>query len=291
MARITPADCLRDWLQTALTPTAFDWLRSQCELVATGNVKSLFLAFGFVPRKTGKELLRFDAERLRLANDARPLWNPAGWSVDQAARTLLLLQLPAPDETTYIATLDKLFAAGEVGELVALYQSLPLLPHPTAHVWRARECVRTNMKSVFCALAHHNPYPSEQMDEPSWNQMILKCLFIGAALDPVIGIEERSNAALVRMLTDYAHERWAAKRVVCPELWRPITLFADDVALKDLHRVLTTGEVLERQAAALTLSRCPHPRAKEILAQEPELARQVAKGEVVWSQIAERAYS
>jgi len=277
----TPADCLRTWLAQRLPAGPSKWLDDQCAKVVAGNVQTLFLAFGLVPRKTGKADLALTSTELAQAAEARPGWYPRDWSVDQAARTLLLLQLPAPDAAAYVGTLDQMFAAGEVGELVALYQALPLLPHPAAHVWRARECVRTNMKAVFTALAHHNPYPSEQLDEASWNQLILKCLFVGVALDPVVGIDERSNAILTRMLTDYAHERWAAKRMVLPELWRPVGHHADDVAVADLEKVLTTGTTIERQAAVLALRSSKHPNAAEIL-------RRAAHVEpATWAEIAE----
>ena len=96
-------------------------------------------------------------------------------------------------------------------ELVAFYRGLPLYPDQPRYVARATEGLRTNMKSVFEAVAHRNPYPSEQFPEAAWNQMVLKALFVGSPLWPIVGTgPARATPTLARMLCDYAHERWAA---------------------------------------------------------------------------------
>ncbi|MDQ3332057.1 MAG: EboA domain-containing protein, partial [Planctomycetota bacterium] len=208
------------------------------------------------------------------------------WSIDQAARSLLVLSFPAQDCTKYLETLDRLFTAGEVSELVALYQALPLFPHQEAHILRSVEGLRTNIKPVFTAIAHRNPYPAEQFDEVQWNQMILKCLFIGVPLAPVVGLDERINPQLMRMLCDYAHERWAAGRTVSPELWRCVGPVADERAIDDLGRALHEGPTAERQAAALALASSQRPQAKGVLDTVPELAGDVRAGRVTWEIIA-----
>jgi len=277
---------LESWIARVASPEAQSWLRERLAEVGAGQERTLFLSFGMVPRKLGKADLELTPTDLAAAADARSGWDPAGWSIDQAARALLVLRFPSDNAAAYTATLDKLFSAGEVGELVALYQALPLLPHPHAHVLRAAEGVRTNMKAVFCAVAHRNPYPAEQFDQGQWNQMVLKCLFIGVPLDPVIGLDERSNPALAGMLLDYAHERWAAGRKVSPELWRPLAKHLTGPALADLQKVLEQGELLERQAAALTLAQSDKEEAKKLLVRHEELAEQVEQGRITWSQIA-----
>ena len=145
------------------------------------------------------------------------------------------------------------------------------------------------MQPIFEAVAHRNPYPRIEFDENAWNHMVLKALFIGSKLDPIQGLDERANAALMRMLCDYAHERWAAGRPVSPELWRCVGRFADDAALTDLGRVLETGGLAERQAAALALTDSASPRAKEFLARVPELARGAAAGKPGWTALSATA--
>ena len=67
--------------------------------------------------------------------------------------------------------------------------------------------------------------------------MVLKALFVETTLAPIVGLDERANPELARILRDYAHERWAAGRPVSPELWRCVGPFATDAAaLDDLDR-------------------------------------------------------
>jgi hypothetical protein len=273
---------LRSWLGPRLDPQAQTWLAERARAVADGDKKALFLSFGMAARKVGKSDLEPTSEELAAAESTRPGWDPRHWTVDQAARMLLVLSYPASDAAGYVAVLDQLFAAGEVHELIALYQGLPLYPHQTAFQLRCAEGLRTNIKSVFCAIAHRNPYPSEQLSEDPWNQLVLKSLFIGVPLDPIVGLDRRANAKLAKILVDFARERWAAQRPVSPELWRCVGPFADDAALSALEQVLTTGAELERQAAALALRSSPRGEAAGIL---QRYSKEISE-DITWSDLA-----
>ncbi len=120
---------------------------------------------------------------------------------------------------------DKIFATADLQEAIALYQSLPLLPYPEKFKLRAAEGVRTNMTAVFQAVALHNPYPAQYLDDLAWNQMILKAFFVGTPLDSVYGLKSRNNPQLAQMLLDYARERLAAQRSVSPQLWDLVAPF------------------------------------------------------------------
>ena len=180
---------VREWIVARVDSVALAWLDERASMIQTRDRKTLFLGFGMVPRKVGKADVTLSDAELAQAEAARPGWNPRGWSLDQLARTFLLLSFPSEEAALYVQTLDQLFQAGEVGELVALYQALPLLPNPASHVLRTAEGIRTNIKSVFCAIAHQNPYPAEQLNEEQWNQLVLKCLFIDVPLDQLIGVD------------------------------------------------------------------------------------------------------
>lgn len=254
-------DILHAWLGPRLDPEALSWLTERCRAVESGDKKSLFLSFGMAARKVGKDDLALTDEELESAAKTRPGWDPHGWTVDQAARMLLVLSFPANDAAAFVATLDPLFAAGEVHELIALYQGLPLFPHQSAFQLRCAEGQRSNIPAVFCAIAHRNPFPSEQLNDDQWNQLVLKSLFIGVPLDPIVGLDRRANAKLAAILVDFAHERWAAKRPVSPELWRCVGPFANQAGLDALTRVVSTGSDIERQAAVLALRSNPSPEA------------------------------
>ena len=279
---MTPMQALQQWLAERLEPAAGAWLREcAAALAASGGERELFRAVSLVTRKLGKAPLALDAEALALAEAVRPGWDPSRWSIDQAARVLLLLAA-AGDADTFARRLEQLCVTADVDELVAFYRGLPLYPDQARHRARATEGLRSNMSVVFEAVAHHNPYPAEQLPEEAWNQMVLKALFVGSALDPIVGLDRRANAALARMLGDYAHERWAARRAVSPELWRCIGPFASGRLLDDLGRVLETGTAPERAAGVLALRSCPDPEARRLLDRHAGWRDAVAAQGVDW---------
>ena len=276
---------IESWLALRLDPAAAAWARDRQGVIRLGDRKGLYLAFGMAPRKVGKSDLGLTDEELLAADAARPGWNPRGWSVDQLTRALFLLSLPTMEAAEFVTVLDQLFGAGEVGELVSMYQALPLLPFPSAHILRAAEGIRTNIKAVFCAVAHQNPYPSEQFSDDQWNQMVLKCQFIGVPMSPIVGLDQRANPHLSAMVVDFVHERWAAKRPIAPDMWRCVGRHADARGMADLKHVLTSGTPVERQAAALALSQSPDPVAKNILEAVPDLVEKISNGTLTWSTV------
>jgi len=262
---------------------ALAWLDTKRLQIRNGATNGqFFMAFSAAPRFVEKAEIDWSAKELKIANMLRSGWNPCHWSSGQTARTLLLLSLPVNSIAEYLKTLNQVFEAADVAELVALYQSLPLLPYPEQHRLRAAEGIRSNMTTVFDAVALRNPYPSEYFEDQAWNQVILKAVFIGSPLHPIIGLEQRANAELARMLIDYVHERWAASREVTPELWRLVGPFADPHMLEDLSKVLANSQTKLQQAAALAFSQCPLPQARNILERHPDLLSAIDNGSLSW---------
>ena len=303
---ITAEDLLYRWVSQQVNTEALNWLDKKRQQIGQGAAPFLFFtAFSAVPRYTGKHDIQPTVEELESASNACNNWYPANWTIDQAARTLLVLSLPVNDADKYLRILNQVFASGDVRELVALYQALPLLPSPerfcsllaAALRDRAAEGIRSNMTAVFNAVALNNPYPAEYLDNLAWNQMVLKALFVGSPLHLIQGIDERANPELARMLVDYAHERWAAGRDVSPELWRCVGKFANSEMLADLERVLTESQnlsysngkgqrkLLERTAAALACADCPLPQAQDILTRYPELQNDIQAGRLTWKNV------
>ena len=262
---MTPAAALHRWLERRLDAPAFAWLgESVAGVEAATTDRELFRCVSLVSRKLGKASLGLDDGELAQAEQARTRWNPSLWTVDQAARVRLLLAASA-DIDAFVRRLDQLCATADVDELVAFYRGLPLYPDPPRHRLRAAEGLRSNMLVVFDAVAQQNPYPAEQLSQEAWNQMVLKAVFVGSTLDRVVGLDERANATLARMLGDYAHERWAAGRPVTPELWRCVGPFASGALIDDLARVLASGTPSERDAAERALRSAGDPRARKLL--------------------------
>lgn len=281
---MTPELALHQWLEQRLDANGVLWLREAAFSVAGGSTdRELFRCVSLVSRKLGKAPLAPNGESLAAAAAAlRPGWDPSPWSIDQAARIRLLLAA-ATDSDRFVRRLDQLCATADVDELVAFYRGLPLYPDPPRHRLRAAEGLRSNMKVVFEAVAHHNPYPAEQLPQEAWNQMVLKALFVGSALDPIVGLDRRANAALARMLGDYAHERWAARRPVNPELWRCVGPFAAGSLLDDLQRLLDDGTPAEQAAAVLALRRAGDAQAQRLLGRHAGLSDRVAAQAIDWT--------
>lgn len=239
-----------------------------------------YAAFAAAPRHVGRDELPV------LPIEGHIL---AGWTRDQAARVLLLLSRRL-DEPRFLQTLDRLFGAADLAELVTLYQALPLLPFPERHAARAAEGVRSNMLPVFRAVAVGNPYPTVWLEEGAWNQMVMKAVFVGCTLHGIDGLDRRANPALARMLVDYARERRAAKRDVAADLWRPVGPFAaDDRALQELRHAFESGDAGTQAAAGLALASSPHPGAREVLATRPNVAGSIEAGRLSWKLLSEDA--
>lgn len=284
---MNPETALQLWLDERIDAAAALWLREAVAgLAGGGSDRHLFRSVSEVARRLGKAPLALDAAALALAGQARPGWDPAPWTVDQAARVRLLLAAAA-DAGSFVRRLDQLCATADLDELVAFYRGLPLYPDAPRHRLRAAEGVRTNMRAVFEAVAHRNPYPAEQLPEDAWNQMVLKALFVGSTLAPIIGLDRRANPTLARMLHDYAHERWSAARPVSPELWRCVGPFAAGPLLEDLARVLETGTPPERAAAVLALRSGASPDARRLLDRYAALCDAVAARGSDWNSVLE----
>ena len=278
----TSAQLLQKWIAQKVDAAAAGWLaEAVAALSGGGSDRDLYRSVSLVSRKLGKAPLSLPRAELSAATRARPGWDPSQWTVDQAGRVVLLLTV-ADDVNAFVRRLDQLCATADIDELVAFYRALPLYPDPPRHRLRAAEGVRTNMKVVFEAVAHRNPYPAEQLAEDAWNQMVLKALFVGSELDPIVGLDGRANAALARMLGDYAHERWAAGRPVSPELWRCVGPFAEGQLLADLERVLSTGMPPERAAGVLALQRARDPAARQLLERYASVRDAVAAQGIDW---------
>ena len=285
---MTPEKLLQQWLDSRLPVDARTWLADAAQRLRNGGDTDLYRSVSLVTRKIGKADLALSPAEMGQAAAARESWNPSDWSLDQAARIYLLL-VSGADGATFLRRLDQLCNTADVGELVAFYRGLPLYPDQSRYVLRAAEGIRTNMKAVFEAVAHRNPYPAEQLSEPAWNQMVLKTLFIGSTLHPIVALDRRVNPELARMLCDYAHERWAAGRPISPELWRCVGPHARGEMLHDLGRVLEKGTGPERTAAALALASSPDPAALGLLRAYPELSVAVSGNKVSWQMLASSA--
>ena len=284
-----PSELIHGWLNRQLPEPAEQWLGAQLtKLAEEPTERGLQIALGMTPRRLGKDDLALSQDDLAAAAAARPGWDPRGWSVDEAARILILVTAGGRGPA-FAKRFTDLCQTADAGEAIALYRGLPLYPDAELLEDQAAEGVRSNMRGTFEAVAHRNPYPRERFDENRWNQMVVKALFIGSTMQPIQGLDERANPTLAKILCDYAHERWAAGRPIAPELWRCVGPFARGAALEDLKRAAEASDATSRKAAALALAASPAPEAKASLAALGELASAVESGGLSWESLAQES--
>lgn len=281
---VTPAFLLlHNMLKSRLNSEAAAWLQDNLIEISAGNRQQLFIAFSLAARKVGKESLQASPLDINRANSIYAGWSIGHWRVDQATRALLLLAIPAQGAGMYYQAVMQLFDSAAVSELVALYQSLAILPYAESFWAQAVEGVRSSMTAVFDAIALNNPYPEDHFGEAAWNQMVLKALFEDSHLHLIQGIDRRANCTLANMLVNYAHERWSAGRSVSPELWRAVGPFAKGPALKALERALGDPDPVQREAAALACFYSLEGRA--LLRDQSHVEAKIRSGQLSWERI------
>jgi hypothetical protein len=270
-----------------LSPEAWSWLAEKCVL---GNHSAQQLNFGFVgmPRKTGRAVIHFTIEQGKALSLARPHFTIDKWPIDRLCRVWLLLHIDAGKKDNFFNSIENLFLSAEMNELVALYSSLPVLPWP--ELWRSRcaEGIRSNIGIVLEAIICNNPYPSEQLSEAAWNQLVMKAFFTDKPIHQIIGLDQRANKELANMLSDYANERWAASRTVNPQLWRCVGRFIDEKNFSNIQRLDLSNDAIEKEAAALSCRDSDFPAAKELLDNNDLLKSQIESGQLSWDTLAKK---
>lgn len=199
------------WLETRLDAGARSWLADRSTAIAGGGgARAAGIAVAHAARHIPER---------PLDPDALPEWTPAHWSLRDAARVRLVLALAAADPA-WPAGLDALCREATLEEAVALHRGLPCYPRPEALRARAAAGVRSSMGALYQAVALDNPYPAAWLDQGAWNQLVLKCFFVGAEAGRIVAWRRRANPELALMLRDFARERRAASRPIDPALWQ-----------------------------------------------------------------------
>lgn len=276
---------LDEIIQQHVEVRVWQWLEQNSAL--DSNIK-LNTLFAVMPRKVGKAVINSSNEQQKDISAIRPGFTIEGWSIDRLCRVRLLLHLDASQQEEYIRSIETLFLAAEMHELVALYSALPVLAYPQQWRKRCAEGIRSNIGDVLLAIMCNNPYPSEYLDNTAWNQMVLKAFFTEKPVHQIIGLDERSNKELARILSDYAHERWAAHRPVNPLLWRCVSSFIDETLYPDIEKVALSENPLEREAALLVCSTSSYLPAKELLLKQT-FSQSLNDENISWDRIAQKA--
>jgi hypothetical protein len=136
------------------------------------------------------------------------------WTLDDAARTLLLVALGE----RAAGELALLYRHGDAAERRGVVRSLAYLPLDDAiGLALVDDALRTNdVRLIAAALG---PYAIDRLDDAALAQAVLKCVFVGVPLDGFAGLEARVRPQLCAMLARFVRERIAAGRSVPPDVW------------------------------------------------------------------------
>ncbi|QOV34498.1 EboA domain-containing protein [Streptomyces ferrugineus] len=206
----------RPALNAALDPTARAWLDESAAEVAAepSTVRRLFPA---ARRRCGHDRLT------------------EHWSVDEAARAVLLTALPLRGRAL-ADEVARLHRHGDPAEQRAVLRTLPLLDLGDLALPLVRETLRGNDTTLIEAAL--GPYAAAHLPDAEYRQAVLKCVFCEIPLDRVAGLDTRADRELARMLADFAHERIVAGRDV-PRDIRPLVRAFPDAIAAEIEPALT----------------------------------------------------
>ena len=264
-------------------PESVAWLKDKIEKMA-GNKssKDLFMTYSLLNVKfSALKLISFED----LDNDSSRYFNAHKANILQVARIFLLSEVLSQDIEFYTPKVANIIQVADTGELETFLKYLVLLPNPEAYKQTAVEALRTNIAIIFDAISLNNPYPAKYFNDQQWNQMYLKAAFMERDLSQIESVDERANEDLTRIISDYAHERWAASRKIDPMFWRPVSKFLNEELLNDMNTLLESEDVIENKSGALCCYYSDNDKAMALLNNKPELKHRVADGQISWNTI------
>jgi hypothetical protein len=213
-------NALHEILRKRMDPAGLAWLDKA--LAATQplvHANTLLGYYAGASRRAGKRALTLDpAEQGRLRG-LDPGIQLGVWGMDEAVRALLLLSLTHLPADEFARLAAQCYELGDSREQQSWLRALALLPQPERFLAAATDACRTNILPLFEAIACENPYPARWFPELNFNQMVMKSLFNGVALERIAGLRGRTNRELSRMTFDYLREREAAGRAVPADIW------------------------------------------------------------------------
>ena len=219
-------------LEARTTPEGLAWLREASASIAA-DPTAIRTRFPMVGRKVGRETLDPEADSTDIF----------AWTVDDAARTLLLLALGDAAE----GELSELYRFGDAAERRGILRALPFLELGDRGLYLTDDAIRTNDTRLIAAAL--GPYATEHLSDAQYDQAVLKCVFVGVPITPVHGVPARVTPDGARMLAAFVHERVAAGRDVPAEVWIVIDKYphAEEIAAIEAE---LESEFDDRRAAA-----------------------------------------
>lgn len=273
---------LQEVLSTGLPSDTMAWIQEKIKFVSEQqSTKDLFLTYSLLASKvkTNQPLV------FKEDNVVHQYLQKQEANAVQIGRIYFLASLLEKDVAFFSPKIANIIQVADTGELETFLKFLVLLPNAADYKLTAVDALRTNIAVIFDAIAMHNPYPALYFSEKEWNQMYLKATFMERDITQIQDVEAMANQDLARIISDYAHERWAAGRVVFPYFWRPVGPFLEDALLGDMERLLQSENKDNNYAAVLCCLASEHPKAKALLEQYKDIQNDVEENKITWEKI------
>jgi hypothetical protein len=210
-----PDDVLLTALHAQISGAAADWLQAARTRAATGSVNELLRIYTEASKQLGRQPLVAPPIKTA-ATDSSVAMTCDHWMHEDVGRLLLLTARydARPTSGDFDNDAIECFQQGDTREQHSFMRTVAWLPRPERFLPIVIDTCRTNILTLFEAVACENPYPAIHFPERNFNQVVLKALFNRIALTRIVGLDARRNPELARMASDYADERRAAGRSV-----------------------------------------------------------------------------
>lgn len=141
------------------------------------------------------------------------------WSVTDVARVRLLAEVLVSKSFPADELFQLCYRYSDGGERASLLKGLPLLELSDQSTNFMIDVARTNSLEIFSALAYKNAWIVMKFPVSSYNQIVLKSLFMGINIIHLEGLRGARNFELGRMTADYVQERLDAGREIPESIW------------------------------------------------------------------------
>ena len=236
-----------------MTATTLDQLRTALPADAARELDDMLVTLATSPDSIGRI---FPAAARRTARGDIGLRDASGRTVlaEDAVRIALMRaafdQLSAERRTTEVAAL---YRFGDSDEKRAVLLGLTEVDTQEA-VGVLEDALRTNDTRLIGAAMGES---AAHLDDDTWRQGVLKCLFVGVSLSAVADLDARSDQALADMIARYVHERIVAGRDVPVDVWRVLDRFPTSIELAGIDAELNSTHEDRRDAAQRLLAGRP----------------------------------
>ena len=275
------SDAIYEILNNNTGHEAIDWLNVKTTALETSNsARDLFMTYSLLASNFDKTRGVNYGEH---PNEIMGIFKTHSADLLQVARIYFLTKVLELNPDFYTREVAKIIEVADTTELETFLRYITILPESESFKHAAVEALRTNISIIFDAITLNNPYPALYFNDQQWNQMYLKAAFMERDLSMIQSVDERANADLTRIISDYAHERWAASRKIDPMFWRPVSKFMDDTLRTDMKRLLTSEDPTENKAGALCCYYSADKDALALLENHQELKKQVASNKITWN--------